>query len=666
VKLFLKLIRSIILAILIFISSGLSGLAKETLAAPNSQALVTSSSPSQLGPTNPQELETFVDNFFAEQMSKLHIPGAVFTLVKDGKIFFSKGYGYANLDEKTPVVPDKTLFRLGSISKLLTTTAVMQLAERGKLNLNDDINQYLKRFHIEKKYGKPITFANLLTHTDGFDVAWTIGSATRCQSKMPPLEQFLVKNLPQRVLPPGELYHYGDVGITLAGYLAEVISEVPFSQYIDQNILQPLDMGHSSFLQPLPPELAANLAVGYEVKNGTYLQKPLSCFKSVPTAALSATATDMAHFAIAQLQKGRYSAKRILNDTTVEEMHRQHFTNFPNTPRTAGTAYGFYERFQNNQRIIEHGGSMSGYTSLLALIPDRNLGFFVAYNTNQLNDSLREDLIEQFLDRYYPGKEKLAPVLNTRPSAEFQKQSRQLNGSYRYTRYPRYSLVKLATFLLEARRLQRIETNSDGTLTLYPGGTQWVEVEPLLFRYPDSNSYIRFQQDTQGRITRMSLSNYVFATYEKLAWYEATGFQLRLVGFCVLVFLSACLIWSIKPLLRHWRKRSFRVSRVTRLAQSLVSLISVLNIFFLIGMLLALFKIDFWEFAFGMPPVVIALLYLPIAIAGLTTGLPIVGLLAWRDKRWSAIGRLHYLLITLSAGVFILFLNYWNLLGFRF
>jgi CubicO group peptidase (beta-lactamase class C family) len=670
---FLKLIRSTILAILIFLSSGFPGLAQEALAAPNSKPAVASSSPSRLGPTDRQELEAFVDQFFAEQMPKLHVPGAVFALVKDGKIFFSKGYGYADVEQKTPVSPDRTLFRVGSVSKLLTATAVMQLAEQGKLNLNDDINKYLKRFHIEKKYERPITFANLLTHTDGFDVAWAIGSATRCQqsdkragelSQKDSLEKLLVENLPQRVLPPGEAYLYGDVGLALAGYLVEVISGVPFVQYIDQNILKPLEMGRSSFLQPLPPNLAADLAAGYIYKNGTYLKRPFTCLKSVPTAAFSATATDMAHFMIAHLQGGRYGTKRILKETTLEEMHRQHFTNFPNTPRTAGAAYGFYERFQNNQRAIEHGGSMAGYTSVLSLIPEKNLGFFVAYNDNKLNENLGEDLYKKFLDRYYPAPKE--PASTSQPTANFPQQSQQINGSYRYTRYPRYSIVKLAIFLLESKRLFNLQTNSDGTLTLLPQGTKWVEVEPLLFRYPDSDSYMGFQQDAQGRITRMSFSSHVFATYEKLPWYEAPAFQLGLIGFCVLVFLSAWIIWPINPLIQRWRKKTFPLLRVTRLAQFLAGLISVLNIFFLIGMFLAIFQINFWEFAFGMPTVVVALLYLPILTAGLTTGLPIVALLAWRDKRWSVLGRLHYLLITLAASVFIVCLNYWNALGFRF
>ncbi|NEP69294.1 MAG: beta-lactamase family protein [Moorea sp. SIO3E2] len=249
---------------------------------------------------------------------------------------------------------------------------------------------------------KPITVDHLLTHTDGFDVAWVIGGATRCQSKLLSLEKFLTENLPERVRPPGQLYVYGDVGLALAGYLVEVVAGIPFSEYIDQTILQPLDMSQSSFQQPLPYQLAANLAVGYRYKNGNYLKQAFTCNKSVPTTALTTTAEDMAHFMIAHLQGGRYRKQRILNDTTVKDMHHQHYTNFPNIPQSAGSTYGFFERFVNNQRIIEHGGSMSGYTNLVFLIPEQKLGFYIAYNRNSLNENLRDDLVEQFLDRYYP------------------------------------------------------------------------------------------------------------------------------------------------------------------------------------------------------------------------------------------------------------------------
>ncbi|MFQ5892280.1 MAG: serine hydrolase domain-containing protein [Candidatus Methanofastidiosia archaeon] len=120
-------------------------------------------------------------------MKELHIPGAVFILVKDGEIFFAKGYGFANLEKKTPVIPDKTLFRVGSVSKLFTTTAIMQLYEKEMLNLDDDVNKYLRNFQLEDNYPQSVTIANLLTHTGGFDERLT-GMAARSPSEVLRLE----------------------------------------------------------------------------------------------------------------------------------------------------------------------------------------------------------------------------------------------------------------------------------------------------------------------------------------------------------------------------------------------------------------------------------------------------------------------------------------------
>lgn len=141
----------------------------------------------QQGPTDLRELEAFLDTFFTEQMKELHIPGAVFILVKDGEIFFAKGYGFANLEKKTPVIPDKTLFRVGSVSKLFTTTAIMQLYEKEMLNLDDDVNKYLRNFQLEDNYPQSVTIANLLTHTGGFDERLT-GMAARSPSEVLRLE----------------------------------------------------------------------------------------------------------------------------------------------------------------------------------------------------------------------------------------------------------------------------------------------------------------------------------------------------------------------------------------------------------------------------------------------------------------------------------------------
>nr|HMT21774.1 serine hydrolase domain-containing protein [Promineifilum sp.] len=124
--------------------------------------------PQGQGPADPAELETFLDELFARQMAEYRIAGAAVSVVKDGQLLFTKGYGYSDVANKIPVDPERTLFRIGSVGKLFTWTAVMQLVEQGKLDLDADINTYLD-FRIPDTYPQPITLKHLLTHTAGFE-----------------------------------------------------------------------------------------------------------------------------------------------------------------------------------------------------------------------------------------------------------------------------------------------------------------------------------------------------------------------------------------------------------------------------------------------------------------------------------------------------------------
>src|SRR5258705_7165071 len=139
---------------------------------------VNTSSATVAGPTDQKELELWIDQFLADYLKD---PSASlgFVLVKDGKIFFQKGYGYADSKRRTPVVPDQTLFYAASVSKLVTATAVMQLIEQGKLRADADVNTYLTRFQLENNYPAPVTVANLLTHTSGLDDSFIVGSVDR-------------------------------------------------------------------------------------------------------------------------------------------------------------------------------------------------------------------------------------------------------------------------------------------------------------------------------------------------------------------------------------------------------------------------------------------------------------------------------------------------------
>ena len=372
-----------------------------------------------------KELESFLADFFNEKMEQYHISGLVFLLVKDGEIFFTKGYGYADVQNQKLMSPDETVLRVGSVSKLFTATAVMQLVEHGVLDLHTDVNQYLKHFKLEENYSKPVTMANLLTHSAGFR-GRVINSMTRKESERLPLGEFLAHNMPLRSMPPGSVISYSNQGNQLAGYLVEEITGIPFEKYVEDSILIPLGMKHSSFTKP--NNLLPCLAKGYSFSDGIFMEVPIEYSRSLttPSGSLIATADDIGHFMIAQLQSGNYQDKRILNENTCREMQKQQFVNDKRLP---GMCYGFYEYQTYGQRAILHDGDVTGFASRLFLIPDQNIGFFVCNNTS--NSIMRMQLTDSLMRHFFPKVE------NTEKSTIENKSTQnigRLAGKYRNTR----------------------------------------------------------------------------------------------------------------------------------------------------------------------------------------------------------------------------------------
>ncbi len=603
--------------------------------------------------TSSQELEAFLDEFMAEQMEKQHIPGVTFSVVQNGELFFTKGYGYADLEKKISVIPNKTLFRVGSISKLFTATAIVQLVDRELINPDDDVNKYLKHFQLENNYPKPVTIANLLTHTGGFDERF-IGVQALDASDVIPLGEYLGTRMPARVLPPGEVMSYSNHGFALAGYIVESVSGIPFSQYIDENILQPLAMDRSSF--ELPPHLADHLAVSYKYteKKKTYKALPFDYLKIAPAGSLSATATDMANFAIAHLQNGRFGSQRILAETTAQQMHQQQFTH---NPRIPGMCWGFRESFQNQQRAIEHGGAVSGFSSQLFLLPSHNLGLFVSDNNNR-RGGISGKLIKQFLDRYFPVSENSSVLQRSPENCDHIK---RYAGSYRSNRYARRTFEKVILLLSPPIRL-RAET--DGTLSIpetlkSPNPIRFQEVEPLLLHEVSFGGYFAAKEGDRGKITDIFAG---VGALEKLSWYETKTFHWILIWWFVVMFLSECIV-SILTLTR------FQLDSWHQLAQLLTGLSCGLNLVFILGMFLVKFLSKDnprFQIEYGMPREIIFLLCIPLFTSVIAIGLPILAVLAWIGNDWLFLEQLHYSLVVITALGFILFLHYWNLLGFRY
>lgn len=626
--------------------------------APSAEVIEATIAPGQVpdqGPSDPQELEAFMDAFFAAQMSERHIAGAAFVLVKDGRLFFSKGYGCADLEAHTPVDPEQSMFNLGSVGKLFTATAIMQLSEQGLLDVDDPVANYVDDVAIDSGFARPVTIAQLLTHEAGFEErvsgAWVLDP-----EELLPLGTYLQRDLPSVVLPPGDQISYSNHGYALAGYVVEKVSGMPFEQYVEEKILAPLGMAHTSLRQPLPPALAPHLATGYTYTED-FVPLPQVYGNMTPAGGQQATAADMARFMLAHLHDGRFGQWRILQAKTAQEMRSRHSGG---DPRLEGYAYGFAQYYHGDLRAVGKGGDSPGYASLLFLVPEQNLGFFVAFNTNLGLTPVREELIEAFWDHYYPLP--LQPILPN-PDVDL----RRFAGSYRLNRYARTTVDKL---LAPLQMIQlRASAGDDGTITLsYPAllgtaPTRWAPVDSLLFRRLDSDAALGFREDEARRITHLQINIAEPAVLEKVPWWETTSVQLALAAFLLLAFLSV-LLWPLIFLLRRGRQSPGLEPATAFRARLLAGLLAGLNLLFLVGVGWVVIQAQRLGVT-TIPGYLNALLVIPLLTAILAFVLLAQAVQAWRRRWWSLAARLHYSLLAAAGLLFVWFASYWNLLGWQ-
>jgi CubicO group peptidase (beta-lactamase class C family) len=347
----------------------------------------------------PLELETFTDEFFPEQMEELHIPGLIIVVVQDGEVLLAKGYGSANLERGETFTSDQTIVRIGSVSKLFVATSVMQMVERGLLDLHVDINEYLTAFQMEDTYPEPVTLAHLLTHTGGFQDPpyWSNTDPLAVE----PLECYLAEHMPPRTAPPKDEFIYSNHGYALAAYVVEEVSGMPFDQYVIENILLPLGMEKSRYL--LSPPLPDGLAIGYAYQDGEQIPQPMDYDSDYPGGSMVSTANDMAKFMHAHLQDGCYQGVCIIQADTIRMMHQWQ----ADTPyKNQSVTYGFTEGLKNNQRLIGHSGAIRGFGNIMDLLPEYHLGYFISFNAECLNSNAC-DIIpafrQAFLDEFFPS-----------------------------------------------------------------------------------------------------------------------------------------------------------------------------------------------------------------------------------------------------------------------
>jgi CubicO group peptidase (beta-lactamase class C family) len=491
-----------------------------------------------------QDLDAFLDGFVPLALERGNIAGAVVVVVKDGQVLFEKGYGVSDMDKQTPVDPRTTLFRPGSISKLFTWTSVMQLVEQKKLDLDADVNTYLD-FRIPPAFGKPVTLRNLMTHTPGFEE--TIKNLFVTDPKaMIPLDRALKAWVPERVFPPGQVPAYSNYGAALAGYIVQRVSHEPFEQYVAHHILGPLGMAHSTFVQPLPKALAADMSKGYSEASGK--PQPFELIPMSPAGALSASGDDMARFMLAHLANGSYKGAQILKPETAILMHGLAYAHSPPLP---GMAYGFYHEDRNGHVIIGHGGDTLWFHSDLHLILDRNVGLFVSQNSaGKERSGIRGPLLKAFMDRYFP-----APALTAEPTLKSAKADGAFTaGNYEVSRNSFSNFMSIGNLLGQPK----LSVNDDGTvsvdmLTDFAGTPKkWREVRPFVWREVHGRELLVAKREN-GQVTEIATDAFpqVFTFTRAPLWRSETVNLPLFIGMLAMLALTV-LFWPIKALLR-WR-----------------------------------------------------------------------------------------------------------------
>jgi len=620
---------------------------------PAAEPQIPATGPAQL---NAQDVNAWLDGFMPYAIGRAEIPGAVVAVVKDGQFLALKGYGYSNLEKRTPVDPRTTLFRPGSVSKLFIWTAVMQQVERGKLDLNADVNRYLD-FKIPDFDGKPVTLANIMSHTAGFEEQVKDIITTKPENVVD-YETLLKRWVPKRVYAPGSTPAYSNYATSLAGYIVERVSGEPLETYIERNIFAPLGMRHSTFRQPLPANLKPLMSEGY--KGGQDKPYGFEFIGPWPAGSLSSTGEDMGRFMIAHLQGGG----PILKPETARLMHSR--LNLP-IPGLNGMAHGFYEASRNGRRVIAHGGDTVAFHSDLNLFLDDGTGLFVSFNSGGEQGAttpLRAALVEEFANRYFP-----APPDTTRqlPAEAAKENAQKLAGVYQTSRRSHTSFLDISNLFSQ----EKVSVDDKGNPVVPIAGLlgakkrNWVAVGPMLWKDPDSDEMLGAVVK-DGEVVRFSLGSLApIMVWDRVPWHRSSTWILPLLYLSLAVLVLTALLWPTRAIVRRrfgaamvLDKDQLRAYRISRIGAVLILLV-------LVGwaVTITMMSADVSNFSAGFDPLLYVLQALSFLVfVGGVAAMAWYAYVAWRSKmRWTA--KAWSALLVIAAAAILYVAVVFNLIG---
>jgi len=593
---------------------------------------------------NAENVAAFFDTAFSVQQQDHEIVGAVVSVVFQGDVLFKSGYGFADLEARVPADPDRSLFRIASISKTFVWTSIMQLYEQGILDLDNDVDRYLD-FEIPQTFEEPIRIWHLMTHTPGFEDKG-LGMNVRTLADMPPLRQYLIDEMPARVRAPGEHAAYSNYATAMAGFIIEQVTGQSWSDYVDKQILLPLGMASTNTHAKLSSDFQERHAVSYKYRNGQYVPQESEYMKDAPAGIMSTTAGDMTRFMLAHLNDGAYGELNILTEFASRQMQTPLFDPHAGIPPML---HGFYRTDRNGQIVFGHGGDINQFHSNLSLFPEHELGVFISFNSDPAS-AARSSLITAFIDHFFP-----ADFLRTAPEAA-DIELTDYEGEYIPLRSNWSGIERLGVLINN----QTVSTDGDDLLLNSDSGTsRWIATAENRFvsKYRERN--LVFERDGNGAVTHMVVG-IPLGSLQRVEGVDAPSNLRNLL--LVMVGIAAFGIFG-------YGYRIFARAPETTSLPIIDVALGWLFAFLLVGLYVHLGQMlagDIDEFALGMPPA--ANLNLIMMNVNALIGITVVGLSVrqWITGSGGVASRMRYSVLAIAALISLWMAWYFNMLTYLF
>ncbi|MEP0987933.1 serine hydrolase [Ekhidna sp.] len=552
-----------------------------------------------------------LDSIVHKQMQAKGIVGAAYSIVQTDSLYVSKAFGYANLaNEEKLTLEHQHMF--GSISKLMTTSLITELAEEGSLDLHSDMRSkvpYLKlRF--------PTTLHQLMTHTGGFEEQ-VLDRTRLIDQEKETLKEYLNRRMPDQIVEPGSVAAYSNHGVALAGLVAEEVTGIPFEELIKKRLFDPLNMPTASFA--FGENFQNNRATPYvdgEEANIEFVQ-------TIPGSMLTGTMGDLEQFMIAQLNPG--------NTPMASSLRKMQATQFQKSDSLYGRGYGFFESVFRERKGLEHGNNRNGFFSLLYIIPDDGIGITVTATGN--NTSFRNDVVYGFLRLLYPSSEGMAREIPIN-----QELLDTYSGSYHTMRTHETNMEKI----YHKMQKRKIDIESDGQ-QLLAFGDEYVFIGDNTFQSKEGMHRIAFKEiNGEQYLLLPGRSDY----------YNKEGFMGSSMNVQILYVLTGIFLFLLI------RKIVLMVKKKNNPANKIVALTNMSGAVFLLVFLIASLVIG-TDLSYGIPVLFYPLFVFPLLFIVGSIGVVIQII----KKRWTSRWRWAQLVLMV---IMVYELYYWNFIGWNF